>query len=147
MGQRVRNVVYASSLILAAFIVAGCTAENDDKSARPDSTPTAASTTPSAAATGGADACPVTTQTLESAVQADAKFGPKAGSWKLGQPVCYKGFASAPILSDFGGDPGYMLFGHDAEKGTWRPLNNGSARYCDGHVPAEIASHFPGCGT
>jgi hypothetical protein len=63
----------------------------------------------------------------------------------LDQVDCYKGFATAKVFVK--GEPrdGRVLFGYDESTGTWRPLNIGSANFCEGYVPSDIAKHFEGC--
>jgi hypothetical protein len=116
--------------------------------------------TPSAAATSGARSgtismsiapspnpfpgCPVTAGVLLAALKADGVLYPRSGRPDLlGTVDCYKGFATA--IPSVNGQPlgGRVLFGNDGT--SWRPLNTGSADFCRGYVPPDIAAHFDGC--
>jgi hypothetical protein len=58
--------------------------------------------------------------------------------------VCFQGYAVAETPYNGVSQNGYILFGYSAG-GDWQPLNLGTAEYCAGYVPSDIAKHFPGC--
>jgi hypothetical protein len=60
--------------------------------------------------------------------------------------TCYGTFAVAQTAPDSATQQSYLLFGFDGTSRTWRPLNLGSANFCAGYVPADVAAHLPGCG-
>jgi hypothetical protein len=99
------------------------------------------------AARGPASACTVTAETLLSALKATStnmykRAGRPAG---LQTPVCYGTFAVAQTVPDSGVQQSSVLFGFDTGSRTWRALNLGSADFCAGYVPADVAAHLPGC--
>jgi hypothetical protein len=64
----------------------------------------------------------------------------------LAKSVGYDAFAVAQTPDDGVTQQSWIIFGYVAASRTWRPLNVGSAEYCEGYAPHEVASHFPGCG-
>jgi hypothetical protein len=82
-------------------------------------------------------------------LKADPAFADRvinsAAKFHFEAPVCYQGYAVAHTAPDGATQPSYVLFRYDAKTGRWQPLNVGSADYCQGYVPADIASHFEGC--
>lgn len=88
--------------------------------------------------------CPVRGETLLAALKTTDMYARAGKPGALLDVVCYGAFASARDAG--GGQPNRILFGFDAATGRWKPLNVGSANYCAGFVPAEVASHMPGCG-
>jgi hypothetical protein len=101
-----------------------------------------------APARGPAPACPVATDTLVSALKASSTdLYKRAGRpTALQDASCYGTFAVAQTVSDGWTQVSSVLFGFDAGSRTWRALNIGSADFCAGYVPADIAAHLPGCG-
>ena len=100
------------------------------------------------AATGGAvDGCPVAAATLQVALKASSSdIYARAGKpTALVNPVCYRQFATAGTEPDGKSQPSTILFGFDATRRAWRPLNLGSSDFCTGFVSADIAAHLPGC--
>lgn len=95
-----------------------------------------------AAATG----CPVTAATLLSALRNDpSDFYQAAGSpASLVEAVCYEGYALARTPAGGQRDRVSVVFTFNAATTAWSPINVGSADVC-WDVPAEIASHLPGC--
>ena len=61
-------------------------------------------------------------------------------------PTCYATFATVRVEPDGGGQASRVLFGFDQTTRAWEPLSNGSAGYCEGYAPADVATHFTGCG-
>jgi hypothetical protein len=59
--------------------------------------------------------------------------------------VCYRTFATAGTVPDGKSQPVHIVFGFDAVASVWRPLNLGSASYCTGYVPDDVAAQLPGC--
>lgn len=99
-------------------------------------------------ATGGAvDACPVAAATLQTALKASSSdIYARAGKpTALVNPVCYRQFATAGTEPDGKSQPSTILFGFDATRRAWRPLNLGSSDFCTGFVSADVAAHLPGC--
>jgi hypothetical protein len=93
------------------------------------------------------EGCPVTVETLLSALRKSDTdvFDRAARPDGLRNPVCYRGYAAAGTVPDGKSQPSRIVFGLDAGTATWRPLNVGSADYCDGYVPSDIAAHLDGC--
>ena len=92
-------------------------------------------------------ACPVTAETLLTALKASgttmyARAGRPAA---LATPTCYGTFAVAQTVPDRNTQRSSVLFGFDAASHGWYPLNLGSADFCAGYVPADVAAHLPGC--
>jgi hypothetical protein len=100
---------------------------------------------PAAASTNAA--CTVSTDTLTSALKAssDQRFSAIATYALLTEPECYQGFASARAEPKQAGQASRVLFGYDTATKAWRPLNVGSAGYCEGFAPDAVAVHFTGC--
>jgi hypothetical protein len=113
--------------------------------ATPPATPTGAP--PVGATRTVGDGCPVSVQTLMSALTTSTTdMYKRAGRpAALRDPVCYRGFAIAGTVPDGKSQPSQIVFGFDVRATAWRPLNVGSADYCTGYVPTDIAAHLDGC--
>jgi hypothetical protein len=100
-----------------------------------------------APAHGPASTCPVTADTLLTTLKAGSTdIYKRAGRpAALETPTCYGRFAVAQTAFNGTTQQAYVLFGFDATSGTWRPLNLGSAEFCTGYVPTDVAAHLPGC--
>jgi hypothetical protein len=102
---------------------------------------------PTGATGGAADACPVAAATLQAALKTSSSdIYARAGKpTTLIDPICYRQFATAMTQPDGQSQPSTILFGFDATRRAWRPLNLGSSDFCTGFVSADVAAHLPGC--
>ncbi len=134
----------------AAPLSAGTPSAGNSSAVPTDDPPSAAAAT-SAAPVGATrtvgDGCPVSVQTLLSALTTSTTdMYKRAGRpAALRDAVCYRGFAIAGAVPDGKSQPSQIVFGFDVRATAWRPLNVGSADYCTGYVPADIAAHLDGC--
>jgi hypothetical protein len=110
---------------------------------------TGASTTPARSdpVPAGNKVCPVQADVLMTALRTSTSdIYSRAGKPNVLQDVvCYRMFATAGTVPDGKSQPVHIVFGFDAAARVWRPLNLGSASYCAGFVPDDVAAQLPGC--
>jgi hypothetical protein len=90
--------------------------------------------------------CPVTAEELVKAL----RNPPDGDRWKDGPKTlekvkCVDGFAVGHTPYTGANQPAWILFGFDDTTRQWRVLNVGSANYCEGYVPDDVAAQLPGC--
>jgi hypothetical protein len=138
---------------IAVLLLSGCDNAGNQAEGAPTSAPasTAAPTTAGPTGRTKEDACPVTVETLRDALtsSADERWrNMVTDRYTLQDPICYRGYVSLRLepKPTTPTDGAWILFEFDETRQGWVPVNVGSASYCEGHAPPEIANHFPGCG-
>jgi hypothetical protein len=94
----------------------------------------------------GPDGCPVDASTLVVALRSSGSnlYSRSGRPGTLEHVTCYQGYAVGQTPNNGVSQPSWILFGYSDSR-SWQPLNLGSAEYCAGYVPNDIAEHFPGC--
>ncbi|GIG63272.1 hypothetical protein Lfu02_76440 [Longispora fulva] len=118
------------------------------RTATPSQTSAAAPAPGSNSGSAPGSGCPATTDVLFTALKSGTggMYSRSGNPAALRDPVCYAGFASAGTIVDENHQPSRVLFGYDAASRHWTPLTVGSAHYCEGFTPEDVAAHLPGCG-
>nr|BFE58491.1 hypothetical protein GCM10020063_030170 [Dactylosporangium thailandense] len=90
--------------------------------------------------------CPVTADTLFTALHANADMHERAGSpAALEKPACAQGFATAHTRPDGRMQPSTVVFAYLSATHRWVALNLGTADYCTGFVPDAVAEQLGTC--
>ncbi len=141
--------------LLAVSVVAlaaGCAGNDSGASSAPSAT---AAVTPTATPTAAASAPPATPEAVKAGCPADAatlgkafKANPElANAIILGSGfsdiTCYMDYATART-NPVNMDRAMVLFGYDANTGTWKALSGGTDLDCR-QAPTTVVSHLPGC--
>ncbi|MEV6931693.1 hypothetical protein AB0M46_45380 [Dactylosporangium sp. NPDC051485] len=93
-----------------------------------------------------ADPCPVSAAALLSALHDSPDFYQRAAKPAALQDVaCASGYAIAGTAYDGQHQTTQIVFNFDPTGARWRPLNLGSADFCEGFVPNDIAPKLPAC--
>ena len=126
---------------------------------RPSSAPTVAATTATPSATvptvvasaepvkttsKKTNPCPVKASTLSRALQYSEFNENTAYTPRLDVQACYRGYAVAREQPN-AGERAWVSFKYNAGTGRWKALALGTDGVCEGHVPADIASHLGEC--
>jgi hypothetical protein len=167
-GMRSHRALVGLSMTAAIGILAltGCTSERHpsptalpgaDASPSVSATPApsgAAPPTGTAAASPAAKAparrpdgsCPVSAETLMSALKASSTdmYTRVGRPYALQEITCDAMFAVAVAVRDSDMERGSVLFGFDVDSQTWRALNIGTGDICVGYVSVQVAVRL-GC--
>ncbi|MFG2044300.1 hypothetical protein [Dactylosporangium sp. NPDC048998] len=94
-----------------------------------------------------ADPCPVTVTTLLNALRDSPEFYQRAAKpAALQDAACANGYAIAGTVYDGQHQTTQIVFSFDAAASHWHPLNLGSADFCEGFVPDDVAAKLSACG-
>jgi hypothetical protein len=137
----------AAGCALLFVVTAGCAADPSPE-AGPTSEvgpPSTAASMPASASPTPGPACPVTTDVLFKALQANPGLRDKLapGITGLKDPVCVLDWAAATTVVT-GADAALVVFRYHQGSGTWAAINGGTSGACNTHgMPEEVKNQLP----